>query len=96
MDHTGILKQVDGKLKLVDDYWKKADLSGSLIRYSPEGAITESFVPDKFIFTMEGSGALDLKDVLRKAIEIFIEKVDELDEQLGKVKIIEDFLPVPN
>jgi DNA-directed RNA polymerase subunit D len=92
MDHTHIVEKVDGKLKLKEDYWKWADLSGALERYSPVGAITEDFYTDKFIFTIESSGALDIKEILLKAVEIFLEKIEEFDSQLKKVKIEEQVL----
>ncbi|MHA1512175.1 MAG: DNA-directed RNA polymerase subunit D [Promethearchaeota archaeon] len=86
-DHTKIFKKVDGKLTLIDKYWKGPDLTGSAEKYAPPGAIKENFVPNKYIFTIEATGALPIKEILSKAIEIFLEKLDEFEDQLKKVVI---------
>ena len=33
-----------------------------------------NYVPNKFVFTVEGTGALPLKDVFTRAVEVFLEK----------------------
>ena len=76
-----------GKLELVEDWWKNCTLCEVCQKMAPEGAIKVGFIPNRFVFTVEGTGALPIKDVLNKAIEIFLAKVDEFDEQLKKVKI---------
>ncbi len=86
-DHTKLFIKKDGKLALVDDYWKGPDFTGSAERYVPHGAIQTNYTPNKFIFTIEGTGALPIKEILSKAIEIFLEKLDEFEDQLKKVVI---------
>ncbi len=88
-DHCNVLKKEDGKLQLKDDYWKYADLIRSLTNDTPDGAIKEEAEPNKFIFTIEGTGALPLKEVLEVGLDLFIEKVDEIDNFINKTKVIE-------
>ena len=86
-DHTKIFTKVDEKLALVDKYWKGPDFTGSGEKYAPAGAIKVDYVPNKFIFTIEATGALPIKEILGKAIEIFLEKLDEFEDQLKKVVV---------
>ncbi len=86
-DHTKLFIKKDGKLALINNYWKGQDFTGSAERYVPHGAIKVDYVPNKFIFTIEATGALPIKEILSKAIEIFLEKLDEFEDQLKKVVI---------
>ncbi len=86
-DHTKLFIKKDGKLALIEKYWKGPDFTGSAEKYAPTGAITVNYVPNKFIFTIEGTGSLPIKEILSKAVEIFLEKLDEFDDQLKKVVI---------
>ncbi|QEE15765.1 DNA-directed RNA polymerase subunit D [Promethearchaeum syntrophicum] len=86
-DHTKLFTKVDGKLAMVDKYWNGPDFTGSGEKYAPAGAIKVDYVPNKFIFTIEATGALPIKEILSKAIEIFLEKLDEFEDQLKKVVI---------
>ncbi|MHA1720137.1 MAG: DNA-directed RNA polymerase subunit D [Promethearchaeota archaeon] len=86
-DHTKLFRKVKGKLELIDDYWKGPDFTGSCEKYAPPGAIKIDYVPNKFVFTIEGTGALPIKEILSKAVEIFLEKIDEFEEQLKTVVI---------
>jgi len=88
-DHTKSFKKVNGKLVLIDEYWRGADFTESITRYAPPGAIKLDYVPNRFIFSMEGSGVLPLKDILNKAVEIFLEKLDEFEDQLKNVEIVQ-------
>ncbi len=88
-DHCKIFEKKDGELVLKDDYWQRADLIGSSTRYASEGAIKEESEPGKFIFTIEGTGALPLAEVLETGCNIFLEKIEELDNFIGKTKVIE-------
>ncbi|MHA2000706.1 MAG: hypothetical protein ACTSVU_01285 [Promethearchaeota archaeon] len=45
------------------------------------------FIPNKLVFSVEGTGALPLKEVLFKATEVFLEKRDEFDEELKEGSI---------
>jgi len=86
-DHTKLFKKIDGKLTLVEEYWKGPDFTGSAEKYAPLGAIKIDYIPNKFVFTIEGTGALPIKEILSKAVEIFLEKLDEFEDQLKKVVI---------
>ncbi|RLI63459.1 MAG: DNA-directed RNA polymerase subunit D [Promethearchaeia archaeon] len=86
-DHTKSFKKEDRKLVLVKDYWKGPDFTDSIAHHAPPGAIKFDFESNKFVFTVEGTGSLPLKEVFSKAIEIFIEKLDEFEEQLKSVEI---------
>ncbi len=86
-DHTKLFEKVDGKLTLIKDYWKGPDFTDSIANHAPPGAITIEFEPNKFVFTVEGTGSLPLKEIFTKAIEIFLEKLDEFEDQLKSVSI---------
>jgi len=85
--HAHILKVENEKLVLEPDYWKKCDLCDACKKNAPKGAISVGYIPEKFIFTVEGTGALPIQQILEKAAEVFVAKVDEFEERLNKVKI---------
>lgn len=68
-----------GKAKMVKDYWKTCTLCQSCQKYcmGKKNAITISWEPNKYIFSVEGTGALPVKTILEKACDIFVEKIDE-------------------
>lgn len=72
-----------GKLKLVNDYWKKCTMCADCEKYSPAGAISVEKINNKFLFTLEGTGSLSIRNVLEKALEIFMEMLDEFDEKMA-------------
>lgn len=86
-DHTKLFTKENGKLGIVKDYWQGPDFTDSIMGLAPPGAIVIEFVPNKYVFTVEGSGALPLKEVFTRATEVFLEKLDELEEQLKSTKI---------
>ncbi len=86
-EHTKLFVKKDGKLATVKDYWKGPDYTDSIASLAPNGAITIEFVPNKFIFTVEGTGALPLKEVFTRATEVFLEKLEEFEEQLKTVPV---------
>jgi len=86
-DHTGLFLKKDGKLCLVDEYWKGPDFTSSMEKNAPLGAVKIGHIPNKFIFTTEGTGALTMKEIFTRAVEIFLEKLDEFDEELKNVQI---------
>ncbi len=86
-DHTKLFQKVDGKLSLIENYWQGPDFTGSCEKYCPTGAIKVSYIPNKFVFTVEGSGSVPLKDVFSKGVEVFLEKVDEFEDQLSDLEI---------
>jgi DNA-directed RNA polymerase subunit D len=85
--HAHVMEVKDGKLNLVENYVKKCDLCAACDRAAPKGAIKVSYTPNKFIFTIEGTGAHNIQDVLSKAVQIFLEKADEFEERINKAKI---------
>ncbi|MHA1584620.1 MAG: DNA-directed RNA polymerase subunit D [Promethearchaeota archaeon] len=86
-DHTKLFFVEDDELKLVDNYYQGGDFTESCEKYAPKGAVKLEFIPNKFVFTVEGTGALPLKEVLSKATEVFLEKLDEFDEELKDASI---------
>ena len=89
-DFTHLFGSKDGKLTVEKDYWKShSDFTGSIEQYGPPGAVKIAWVPDKFIFTVEGTGALPVQEILKRAVEIFLEKCDEFEEQLREVVVIQ-------
>ncbi|MHA1521077.1 MAG: DNA-directed RNA polymerase subunit D [Promethearchaeota archaeon] len=85
-EHTKLFEKKGGKLVTVKDYWKGPDYTDSIAHLAPTGAIKIEFEPNKFVFTVEGTGALPLKEVFTRATEVFLEKLDEFEEQLRTVK----------
>ncbi|MHA1727498.1 MAG: DNA-directed RNA polymerase subunit D [Promethearchaeota archaeon] len=76
-----------GKAKLIDAYWKSCTICGSCAKYCPEKAIEVNWVPNKYIFIVEGTGALPIKTILEKACEVFIEKVEEFEMNLDNEEL---------
>ena len=74
-------------MALIDNYWQGPDFTSSFEKFAPEGAIRVNSVPNKCVFTVEGSGALPIKDSFKVAIDVFLEKLDEFDDQLKNLKI---------
>ncbi len=56
------------------------------VRVCEEGAI-EINETDNFLFTVEGTGALPLKTVMRKALEILKEKAEEMNKILEEIEV---------
>jgi DNA-directed RNA polymerase subunit D len=89
-DFTHLFFIKDGKLAIEKDYWKSHfDFTRSIEGYGPPGAVKIDFVPNKFIFTVEGTGALPITEILKRAVEIFLEKCDEFEEQLREVIVMQ-------
>jgi DNA-directed RNA polymerase subunit D len=87
-DHTKMLIEKDGKLALVKDYWQvDGDFTHIVEKYAPEGGLKINYVPNKVIFSLEGSGALEPKEICLKAVEVFLEKLDEFEDQLHSLDI---------
>jgi hypothetical protein len=86
-DHTHLLEIKGGKLALKKDYWQGDDFTHIIEDYAPEGGLKINYIPNKFVFTVEGTGALPLKEIFTRAVEIFLEKTDEFEDQLKMVKI---------
>ena len=81
-DHTKLFAKKDGKLVSVKDYWRGPDYTDSVAHLAPTGTITIEFEPNKFVFNVEGTGALPLKEIFARAVEVFLEKLDEIEDQL--------------
>jgi DNA-directed RNA polymerase subunit D len=82
-----VINESNGDLETVEDYWKNCSLCSACERYAPYQGVKVNSSTKNFIFTVEGTGALPLKEIFSKAIEIFLEKIDEYDEQLKKLKM---------
>ncbi len=84
--HVHVMEVLDDQLTLTEDYWKKCDSCNSCIQYAPPDAIQVKAIPDKFIFTVEGTGALPLQS-LKKPCRSFWRNWDEFEKKLDKAKI---------
>jgi len=72
---------------LTEDYWKSCTLCNSCQRDCPEEAIKVSWKDDTYIFSIESDGVLPFNTIIKKAFEIFLEKIDEFVENLAEVEI---------
>ncbi len=86
-DQTNLFTIQDGELSLVENYWQGPDFTHALEKFAPAGGITIDDVPNKFVFTVEATGALPLKDIFKVAVDVFLEKLDEFEDQLRTVPI---------
>ncbi|MHA1339414.1 MAG: DNA-directed RNA polymerase subunit D [Promethearchaeota archaeon] len=68
---------------MVEDYWKECTICESCKKYCPQKAINVDYIPNKYVFVIEGTGALPIKTILEKAIEILLEKVEEFELYLS-------------
>lgn len=85
--HAHVMKVENDKLVLDQDYWKKCDLCDACKKHAPKEAIKVGFIPEKFIFSLEGTGALPIQQILEKAAAVFSEKLEEFDARLKDLKI---------
>jgi DNA-directed RNA polymerase subunit D len=83
-----VFKVKDDKLELIPDYWKGCSLCGDCTRYGPPGGVKVEKINNKFLFTVEGTGALPLKVVFEKVMDIFQDIVNEFDEKIAATKIL--------
>ena len=74
------------KLKLKDDYWKTCTLCKSCEENS-EGKIKVSWKDTTYIFTLESDGVLPFDVIIKKAFEIFLNKISEFTEKLEEIEI---------
>lgn len=74
------------KLKLKDDYWKTCTLCKSCAENS-EGKIKVSWKDTTYIFTLESDGVLPFDVIIKKAFEIFLNKISEFTEKLEEIEI---------
>ncbi|MBD3353348.1 MAG: DNA-directed RNA polymerase subunit D [Candidatus Lokiarchaeota archaeon] len=82
-----LIKFGGNKAKLIKEYWKECTVCKSCAKYCPEEAIEVNEVSNKFIFVVEGTGALPIKTILIKALEIFQEKVEEFQGNLANKEL---------
>jgi DNA-directed RNA polymerase subunit D len=75
--------------KLSSDFWKQCDLCESCARECPEGAITIEWLKDKIVFSLESDGQIPIDVLVKKAWQIFKEKITEFKEQLETLEIEE-------
>ena len=74
------------KLKLKDDYWKTCILCKSCEENS-DGKIKVSWKDTTYIFTLESDGVLPFDVIIKKAFEIFLNKISEFTEKLEEIEI---------
>lgn len=74
------------KLKLKDDYWKTCILCKSCEKNS-DGKIKVSWKDTTYIFTLESDGVLPFDVIIKKAFEIFLNKISEFTEKLEEIEI---------
>ncbi|MFX0091450.1 MAG: DNA-directed RNA polymerase subunit D [Candidatus Hodarchaeota archaeon] len=58
----------------------------------PVDAITISYTEDEFIFTIEGTGSLDVDDIVREAIKTIREKTKEAERKIESLEDDDDDL----
>ena len=74
------------KLKLKDYYWKTCNLCKSCEENS-DGKIKVSWKDTTYIFTLESDGVLPFDVIIKKAFEIFLNKISEFTEKLEEIEI---------
>ena len=67
---------------LVKDYWQSCTICEACSRNCPQEAITVNSKPDSYIFTIESSGSITIKEIIDRAMIVFQEKIDEFLEHL--------------
>lgn len=72
---------------LIEDYWKVCTLCNSCENDCPEKAIKVGWKEETYIFSIESDGVLPFDVIIKKAFEIFLEKIDEFIEKLEEVEI---------
>jgi len=72
---------------LIEDYWKACTLCNSCQKDCPEAAIKVDWKENTYIFSIESDGVLPFNIIIKKAFEIFLEKIDEFVERLGEIEI---------
>ena len=73
---------IPGHAELKKDYALSCSICQSCEKNCPNGAFKVDFEKNKYIFTVEGTGALPIKTILTKALEIFLSKVEEFESNL--------------
>ncbi|HMF31395.1 MAG TPA: DNA-directed RNA polymerase subunit D [Candidatus Lokiarchaeia archaeon] len=82
-----VLYREGDKIFMVDDGWRKCNLCMACQKADKSGAVNVKKNPTKFIFFVEGTGALPVQEVLSKAIEIFQKALTEFDSQLAELVV---------
>jgi len=73
--------------KIIPDFWKYCELCDACTRECPEGAVKVEWDDTKFIFSIESDGVLPLGTLMKKAWEIFKEKIDDFKDQFQHLEI---------
>lgn len=81
--------------KLIEDYWKECTLCNACSENCENSAININWKKNSFIFSIESDGVLPFDVLIRKAFEIFVEKIDEFETKLITLDILEE-LPSKN
>ena len=82
---TKVFEVSDGKLKV--KRLESCTLCNQCVDLAnPENSISVNAEKNKFIFTMESFGQLPNKEIVSKALEIFDNKLDELEKLVKKAK----------
>jgi len=71
-----------GKAQLVKDYWQACTLCEECARNCPQEAITVQDKPNNYIFTIESTGSISIKEIVEKAMIVFKEIFSEFLEHL--------------
>jgi DNA-directed RNA polymerase subunit D len=77
-----IIEFSGGKAKLVKDYWHSCTICEGCSRNCPMEAITVDSKPNSYIFTIESTGSITIKEIIDRAMIVFQEKVTEFQEHL--------------
>ncbi|MBN2155721.1 MAG: DNA-directed RNA polymerase subunit D [Candidatus Lokiarchaeota archaeon] len=70
------------KAKMVKDYWQECTICEECARNCPMEAVSIEAKPDSYIFTIESTGAISIKEIIDRAMIVFQEKVKEFQEHL--------------
>jgi DNA-directed RNA polymerase subunit D len=76
----------NNSLKLKEDYWKTCNICKACEKNS-NGNIKVDWKEDTYIFSLESDGVHAFELIIRKAFEIFKEKIDEFNTKLEEIKI---------
>ena len=72
---------------LVDDYWKTCNLCKACEDNCAMKTITVSWKDNTYIFSIESDGVLPFNVLIKKAFEIFTDKINEFTSKLEEIEI---------
>ena len=77
-----IFNDKNKQAEMKQDYWKDCTICESCSKYCPENAIKVSYIKNKYVFVIEGTGTLPIKTIMEKSVEILLKKVEALENLL--------------